>query len=150
MNISLSISKMIRKYLILLYCFNLTLFVISASSPKNKPLPLIIDTDASFDVDDVTAICMANALMHRGEVDIKAIVHNAGYPKAIGAVAVLNTYYGHENISLGAYRGPFGKNGYDNSWVKGAYIDDLVDNWPSTVKDSSQVPDAVSVYRKTL
>ena len=112
--------------------------------------PLIIDTDASFDVDDVVAICMAHALMDKGEVDIKAIVHNAGYPRAIGAVSVLNTFYGRENIPLGAYKGSFGKDPSGDSWVRGAYIDDLVDNWPSPVKDSSQVPDAVSVYRKTL
>ena len=31
-------------------------------------MPLIIDTDASFDVDDVVAICMAHALMDNGEV----------------------------------------------------------------------------------
>ena len=33
-------------------------------------VPLIIDTDASFDVDDVVAICMAHALMDNGEVFI--------------------------------------------------------------------------------
>ena len=31
-------------------------------------MPLIIDTDASFDVDDVVDICMAHALMDNGEV----------------------------------------------------------------------------------
>ena len=41
-------------------------------------VPLIIDTDASFDVDDVVAICMAHALMDNGEVVIKDIVHDAG------------------------------------------------------------------------
>ena len=36
-------------------------------------MPLIIDTDASFDVDDVVAICMAHALMDAGEVEIKVM-----------------------------------------------------------------------------
>ena len=36
-------------------------------------VPLIIDTDASFDVDDVVAICMAHALMDAGEVEIKVM-----------------------------------------------------------------------------
>merc|ERR1712055_82577 len=107
-------------------------------------VPLIIDTDASFDVDDVVAICMAHALMDKGEADIKAIVHDAGYPRAIGAVSVLNTYYGREDIPLGAYKGEFGKDPSGNDWVRGAYIEDLVNNWPSPVKDSSQVPDAVT------
>ena len=50
---------------------------------------------------------------------------------------------------LGAYKGDFGKDSWGN-WVRGAYVDDLVDNWPSPVKDSGDVPDAVSVYRKVL
>ena len=67
-------------------------------------VPLIIDTDASVDVDDVVAICMAHALMDRGEVDIKAIVHDAGIPEGIGAMSVLNHFYGRDDILLGAYK----------------------------------------------
>ena len=48
------------------------------SSPKT---PLIIDTDASFDVDDVLAICMAHALERRGEAKILAVMHDAGIPE---------------------------------------------------------------------
>ena len=113
-------------------------------------VPLIIDTDASFDVDDVVAICMAHALMDRGEVDIKAIVHDAGIPEGIGAISVLNTFYGRENIPLGAYKGDFGRTPNGDDWVRGWYVDDLVDNYPSPVKGSWQVPDAVEVYRMVL
>ena len=42
---------------------------------------MIIDTDASFDVDDVVAICMAHSLADRGETEILAIVHDAGIPE---------------------------------------------------------------------
>ena len=48
------------------------------SQPKT---PLIIDTDASFDVDDVLAICMAHALERRGEAKILAVMHDAGIPE---------------------------------------------------------------------
>ena len=41
---------------------------------------MIIDTDASADVDDVVAICLAHKLQDRGETDILAIVHDAGLP----------------------------------------------------------------------
>ena len=74
------------------------------SDSLTPPVNLIIDTDASYDVDDVVAICSAHALMDAGEVDIKAIVHNAGYPLGIGAISVLNTFYGHENIRLGEHK----------------------------------------------
>ena len=39
-------------------------------------MPLIIDTDASFDVDDVVAICMAHALMDNGEVISVTLMRN--------------------------------------------------------------------------
>ena len=47
-------------------------------------VPLIIDTDASFDVDDVVAICLAHGLERRGEAKILAIVHDAGIPGMAG------------------------------------------------------------------
>ena len=46
-------------------------------------------------------------------------------------------------------QGDFGKDDWGN-WVRGWYVDDLVDNWPSPVKGSWDVPDAVSVYRQVL
>ena len=52
----------------------------------------------------MVAICMAHALMDRGEVDIKAIVHDAGIPEGIGAMSVLNHFYGRDDILLGAYK----------------------------------------------
>ena len=111
---------------------------------------MIIDTDASFDVDDVVAICLAHALQDRGEAEIRAIVHDAGIPEGIGAVSVLNHFYGRDDILLGAYKGNFGKDPNNNGWVRGAYVDDLVNNWDSPIRDSSQVMEATEVYRKVL
>lgn len=108
-------------------------------------VPLIIDTDASFDVDDVVAICLAHALADRGETKILAIVHDAGIPEGIGAVSVLNHYYGRDDILLGAYKGDYGKDGNGN-WVRGHYVDHLVNNWDSPIRDSSQVSRVKSSY----
>lgn len=41
-------------------------------------VPLIIDTDMSFDVDDVGALCVAHALMDNGEADLLAVMANSG------------------------------------------------------------------------
>ena len=71
-------------------------------------------------------------------------VHNVGYPKAIGAVSVINHYYGRDDIRLGAFKGAFG------DYIGGNYIDDLVDNFDSPIKHYDQVADAVSVLRQTL
>lgn len=35
----------------------------------------------SWDVDDVAAVCMANALADRREAELLAIVHDTGYPE---------------------------------------------------------------------
>ena len=116
----------------------MVILVIVISEFSNAQVPLIIDTDASFDVDDVVAICLAHALADRGETKILAIMHDAGIPEGIGAVSVLNHWYGRDDILLGAYKGDYGKDGNGN-WVRGAYVDDLVNNWDSPIKDSSQV-----------
>ena len=40
---------------------------------------------------------------------MQAIVHDAGIPEGIGAVSVLNSFYGRDDIPLGAYKGDFGR-----------------------------------------
>ena len=112
-------------------------------------VPLIIDTDASFDVDDVVAICLAHALADRGEANILAIVHDAGIPEGIGAVSVLNHFYGRDDIVLGAYKGDYGKDGNGN-WVRGHYVDHLVNNWDSPIRDSSQVSRVIICLTKII
>ena len=116
-------------------------FLLSLSS---SVVQLIIDTDMDFDVDDVGAVCAAHAMADKGEAEIIAIVHDAGYPKGIGAVSVLNHYYGRDEIPLGAFKGKFGAE------TAGVYIDDLVDNWESPIKHYDQVKDAVEVLRAAL
>ena len=103
----------------------MTILAILVPTCSNAQVPLIIDTDASFDVDDVVAICLAHALVDLGEANILAIVHNAGIPEGIGAVSVLNHYFGRDEILLGAYKGDFGKD-LDGNWVRGSYVDHLV------------------------
>ena len=74
---------------------------------------MILDTDMDFDVDDVGALCLVHSLqvaiyftLHfrsklddyslqdLGEVELLAVVHSTGYPTAIGAVSVINHYFG--------------------------------------------------------
>ena len=56
-------------------------------------MPLIIDTDASFDVDDVLAICMAHALERRGEAQILAVMHDAGIPEGTFRTFIINAIH---------------------------------------------------------
>eukprot|EP00039_Didymoeca_costata_P012246 m.175554 g.175554 ORF g.175554 m.175554 type:complete len:352 (+) comp15429_c2_seq3:222-1277(+) len=114
------------------------------------PVPLIIDTDIGGggcqDVDDVGAICMAHALAQKGEADILAVVHNTQPVMCAGVISVLNHYYGRDDIPIGAYKG--GGLSDDSPFLP--YVPDLVNNFPSPIKNNSQVPDSVTVYRKIL
>jgi hypothetical protein len=59
---------------------------------------------------------------------------------------VLNHYYGRDSVVIGAYKG----SGLSPSSPTLPYVEELVQNWPSPIKNTSQVPDAVDVYRKAL
>jgi len=108
-------------------------------------IPLIIDTDMDFDVNDLGALCLANILQDLGEVSLLAVVHNTGYSKAIGAVSVINHYFDSDSTLLGAFKGSFAANA-----THGHYIQELVDHWPSPVQDYSQVEEAVPILRQAL
>ena len=60
------------------------------------------------DVNDPLALCSAHAIEKEGFAEIKAVVSNVGYPKIIGAVSVINHFFGRDHIKLGAYKGKFG------------------------------------------
>ena len=57
-------------------------------------------------------ICCMSRAWHVTRVTLTVIqlipVHNVGYPWAIGAVSVINHYYGRDDIRLGAFKGQFG------------------------------------------
>ena len=122
-------------------------------SPASPPVKLIIDTDIGGggcnDVDDVVAVCIGHALEQRGEAKLLAIVQNTAPLQCAGAISVLNHFYGNDNLPIGAY----------NTSTVGAtlqqeqplpYVTMLAKGWPSRVKDTTQVPSAVAVYRKVL
>eukprot|EP00730_Choanoeca_flexa_P017650 TRINITY_DN8526_c0_g1_i2.p2 TRINITY_DN8526_c0_g1~~TRINITY_DN8526_c0_g1_i2.p2 ORF type:complete len:285 (+),score=19.87 TRINITY_DN8526_c0_g1_i2:1703-2557(+) len=120
------------------------LILTALAAVHGSPVRLIIDTDMSTDCDDVAAVCIANQLHQQGEVDLLAVMHNTGIEQGIGAVSVLNTFYNHSHIALGAYMGEFGQN------RTGVYVADLVEHWPSTIQNRSQVKPAWQVYREVL
>ena len=65
------------------------LYVRTDPLPASAAVPLIIDTDLGFDVDDALAICMAHALHNAGEAKLLAVLHNSGFPGGIGGASVV-------------------------------------------------------------
>jgi hypothetical protein len=111
---------------------------------SGRATKLIIDTDMDLDVDDVGALCMAHALQDNGEAEIAAVVYNSGIPSGVGAISVINHFYGRDEIPIGSFKGTFANHTY------GKYNHDLVSSFPSPIKNYTQTPDAVTVYRAAL
>ena len=101
-------------------CLHLLLLTTLLLPSTFAAVPIIFDTDMDFDVDDVGALCLIHALQvpplpllpqDLGEAELVAVVHNVGYPTAIGAVSVINHYYGRDEVTwqfLGASCHPGG------------------------------------------
>ena len=51
-----------------------------------------------------------------GEAELLAVVHSTGFPTAIGAVSVINHFFGRDDILLGAFKGEFGKEVIYHGW----------------------------------
>ena len=128
-------------------------------------VPIIFDTDMSIDVDDVGALCVLHALEDRGEAHILAAVHNSDSPRGVGALSVLNRYFGRGDIPVGAYSGGIGDPantsyispwGFQRRpparpWQIGPYVDGLVQNFSSRVRDRTEADgSALEVLRRTL
>jgi len=99
-----------------------------------------------MDVDDVAAVCAANALADNGEADLIAVIQNSSPKGGAGVASVLNTFYGRDNVPIGAYKGT--DLSPDAPFLP--YVTDLIEDWPSPIKNSSQVPSGVEVYRSVL
>ena len=54
------------------------------STLSAAPVPLIIDTDLGFDVDDVGAVAVGNHLHDIGAANLLGVVHNTGFLFGIG------------------------------------------------------------------
>lgn len=127
----------------------------ATAGATQSPLPLIVDTDMGGggcnDVDDVVALSMTNALVDTGEVDLLAVVLDTAPFHSAGVISVINHYYGRDldEVPIGAYN-----TSTFNATLEMQdplpYVDQLVNEFPSPIKNSTQAEDAVVVYRRAL
>ena len=113
------------------------------------PVKLIVDTELGGDVSNLISVCSVNAMMDRGEVELKAVVTSTGLPEAIGVVSAVNHFYGHDSVELGAYKGILGTPEVC-SICRGPFVDDVIASSPGPVRNYSQVLEAHVLYRKVL
>ena len=105
---------------------------------------MIIDTDFSRWWDDATAVGMANVLQRQVKLTVLGIVSDIPNPRAVAAIDAIDTAYGHRDIPLGAVAGS------DADTAKHGYTDALVRQLPHRIRNSDDVPAAVTLYRQLL
>jgi hypothetical protein len=116
----------------------------AAPAPSSSRPRVIIDTDFSKWWDDVTALGIANVLHERKKIDLLGVVSDVPNPIAVAAIDAVDTAYGHPDLPLGAVVGS------DGGTFDHGYTDVLAAKLPHSVKDSSEVPDAVALYQRLL
>jgi len=111
----------------------------------SKPIPLIFDTDIGNDCDDVLTLGVIHALQSRGECALLAVTITKDNELAAPFTDAVNTFYGRGDIPIGVCRsGVTSEPGKYNVLAKD------VKNYPHDLTSGLEVPDAVSVLRKTL
>jgi inosine-uridine nucleoside N-ribohydrolase len=69
------------------------------------PVKIIFDTDMIGDFDDVGALACLHALADAGECEILATISSTRGNASVGAVEVINRYYGRGDLPVGAPKG---------------------------------------------
>ncbi|MBA4168291.1 MAG: nucleoside hydrolase, partial [Chitinophagaceae bacterium] len=125
-------------------CCILFLFVCTFMQAQ-KPVPVIFDTDMGPDYDDVGAITLLHAFADSGKARILATIASTNYEGVAAVLNVLNTYFKKPGIPIGV---PKSNARNLRDWQH--WSDTLRANYPHTIKNNSDVPDATEVYRKIL
>ena len=132
---------------------SLLLALAFAWSSSAEPVKVIFDTDMITDFDDVGALACLHALADAGECEILATISSTRGNASVGAVEVINHYYGRPDIPVGAPKGmgvmgahPGGNDGGHYKYRK------LLADYPGWYRhaDSDDAPDANEVYRRVL
>ena len=74
-------------------------------------VPVILDTDMAYDVDDVGALACLHALADRREAKILGVVYNETHPLGPIAIDVINRWYGRQ-VPIGAFKGILARRTY--------------------------------------
>ena len=110
-------------------------------------IPVIFETDMTFDVDDVGALAVLHGLQNEGEVTILGVCYKEVHPLGHFAIDAINTYYNRGRIPIGIYTknlqdpDPSDYYTYDNGQDLDNMKHDMTDN---------MLADAIEVYKQLL
>jgi pyrimidine-specific ribonucleoside hydrolase len=119
---------------------------VNQSVEKNVgPVRIIFDTDLGPDYDDVGALAFLHAMADSGKAEILATLASNKHDLVAPSINVINTYFRRKELAIGAPRTKGVNLGSSQHWA-----DSIVAKYPHTIKSTSDVPDAVEIYRKVL
>jgi inosine-uridine nucleoside N-ribohydrolase len=111
----------------------------------NKTVKIIFDSDLGPDYDDVGALAILHAMADSGKVEILATLASNKHELVAPSIEVINTYFGRPGLPIGAPKSQGVSLGSNQHWA-----DSIVSKYPHTIKSTSDVADAVNIYRKIL
>jgi len=130
------------KYLFLIFI----LYSFDVEAQVKKPVSIILDTDIGPDYDDVGAVAVLHALADKGEARPLAIMASNKNELVGPTIDILNIYFGRPDLPIGA---PKGADAPDRGAVQ-KWPEMLVKKYPHRINATSEVPDAIELYRKIL
>ena len=161
-----------KKTTALISCAMFALSVVAYANTNHEPRAtnhkIIFDTDMLTDFDDVGALACLHALADAGECEILATVSSTRGNASVGAIEVINHYYGRPDLPVGSPKGmgvmgdragakekvcpsaPLGeKRGNDGGHYK---YRKLLADYPGWYRhaDADDAPDANETYRRVL
>ncbi|MFH0760317.1 MAG: nucleoside hydrolase [Bacteroidota bacterium] len=115
------------------------------TSQTEKAVKIIFDTDLGPDYDDVGAIAFLHAMADSGKAEILATVASNKHELVAPSIEVINTYFGHAGIAIGAPKTEGVNAGSAQHWA-----DSIVARYPHAIQSTNEAADAVDVYRQVL
>lgn len=129
----------------LCFCLSCLLLATFSFGQEGRPVSVIFDSDMGPDYDDVGAMALLHAFADSGKVKILATVASTKYEGVAAVFNVLNTYFNRPHLPIGV---PKGEALTLRDWQH--WSDTLLATYPHKIKSNSELPNAVSLYRKIL
>jgi inosine-uridine nucleoside N-ribohydrolase len=110
-----------------------------------EKVKIIFDSDFGPDYDDVGALAFLHAMADSGKAEILATLSCNQHELVGPGIDVLNTWFGRPGLPIGAPKAQAVNLGSWQHW-----LDSLTVKYPHRVQSTSELPDAVDIYRKIL
>lgn len=127
--------------------FALSLIILPLNLLGASRVSVILDTDMGNDIDDALALVLLYQYANDGFVDILGVMSNKSDMSSVEYIDILNNYYGYGHIPIGKLTdSPVPNSGKPNY----ASVVAQDKSFKRTIKDYSNLPESVDLYRQIL